>query len=37
MKIIRYINGVKVEPEDMKKIVITNPIILEIGFILVLP
>jgi hypothetical protein len=30
MKINRYINGVKVEAEDMKKVVITNPTIIEI-------
>jgi hypothetical protein len=30
MQINEYVNGVKVDIEDMKKIVITNPTILEI-------
>jgi hypothetical protein len=30
MEVTRYVNGVKVEKEDMKKITIANPIVLAI-------
>lgn len=30
MEVNRYVNGVKTEPDDFKKIVISNPVILRI-------